>query len=312
MTADRVVVLRALGLGDLLAGVPALKALRRALPAAEISLVGPAAYAPLLALMPFVDRHVVAGELEAVPWDGPPPTVAVDLHGNGPASRDLLRALRPQRLVGFAGPQLPDAAGPWWDDAEPERDRWCRLIGAAFSVQTDPDDTLIERPGVRSPAPGAVIVHPGAAYAARRWPADRYAAVARSLGADRHVVVTGGPAEADLAAEVAAAAGLPESAVLTGLDLAGLAATVAEASLVICGDTGIAHVASAFATPSVVLFGPTPPQLWGPPARPQHAVLWHGTGRGDPWAERPDPALLQITVEQVLTAAAGRSAIGAP
>jgi ADP-heptose:LPS heptosyltransferase len=79
----------------------------------------------------------------------------------------------------------------------------------------------------------------------------------------------------------------------------GLAAVVAAARLVICGDTGVAHLATAFGTPSVVLFGPVAPSLWGPPADGPHTVLWHGDGTGSPWAEVPDPALLRITVEAV-------------
>ena len=87
-------------------------------------------------------------------------------------------------------------------------------------------------------------------------------------------------------------------------DLRGLAAAVAAAARVICGDTGVAHLATALGTPSVVLFGPTPPAEWGPPAdRPQHVALHHG-GRGDPHAGEPDPGLLEITVDEVLRAAA--------
>jgi ADP-heptose:LPS heptosyltransferase len=70
---------------------------------------------------------------------------------------------------------------------------------------------------------------------------------------------------------------------------------------VVCGDTGIAHLATAFGTPSVVLFGPVSPALWGPPARPWHRVLWAG-GVGDPHARDPDPGLLSIDVGAVLEA----------
>jgi uncharacterized protein YjbJ (UPF0337 family) len=71
---------------------------------------------------------------------------------------------------------------------------------------------------------------------------------------------------------------------------------------VLCCDTGVAHLATAYRTPSVVLFGPTPPGEWGPPPdRPQHRVLWRG-GRGDPHADAPDPGLLAIAVEDVLAA----------
>jgi ADP-heptose:LPS heptosyltransferase len=300
----RALALRALGLGDLLAGVPALTALRRALPDHDIALAAPAPLAPLVRLIPAVDRQVAAAELAPVPWTGPPPAVAVDLHGNGPASRDLLRALSPGRLVGFAGPLLAREDGPRWHDDEPERLRWVRLVTTVLGGPgADADDVAIDRPAAPSRHRGAVVVHPGAAYPARRWPPERFAAVARSLAELSEVVVTGGPSERPLAAAVAAGAGLPPEAVACDLDLDELAALVADAGLVVCGDTGVAHLASAYGTPSVLLFGPTPPALWGPPARPQHIVLWHVTGRGDPWAAVPDPALLRITVAEVVAAA---------
>ncbi|WP_324278587.1 glycosyltransferase family 9 protein [Blastococcus brunescens] len=77
---------------------------------------------------------------------------------------------------------------------------------------------------------------------------------------------------------------------------------VAAARVVVCGDTGVAHLASAYRRPSVVLFGPVSPALWGPPARPQHVVLWHGDGSGDPWGADLDPALRRITVDEVIEA----------
>ena len=66
----------------------------------------------------------------------------------------------------------------------------------------------------------------------------------------------------------------------------------------------MAHLATAFGVPSVVLFGPTPPAEWGPPAdRPRHVALHRG-GRGDPHAGTADPRLLGITVDDVLAALA--------
>ena len=291
----RALVYRAIGLGDLLTGVPALRALRRALPDHEIVLAAPSSQRPLVELIDAVDRLIPTAELEPVDWAGPPPDVGVDLHGNGPASRSLVEALHPRRLLAYTPEE--------WDPDEHERARWCRLVGTAFGVPTDPDDVRLPRPEVRSPAPGAVVVHPGAASGSRRWPVDRYAAVAGALErAGERVVVTGSPAELPLAQRLADLAGLPAFSLLAGgTDLAGLAALVADARLVVAGDTGIAHLASAYATPSVLLFGPTPPSRWGPPPGP-HTVLWHGTGVGDPHAADPDPALLQISVDEVLAA----------
>jgi ADP-heptose:LPS heptosyltransferase len=61
----------------------------------------------------------------------------------------------------------------------------------------------------------------------------------------------------------------------------------------------VAHLASAFGTPSVLLFGPTPPAEWGPPRDPRHRVLWAGR-TGDPHGDRPDPGLLAITPARVV------------
>jgi ADP-heptose:LPS heptosyltransferase len=154
---------------------------------------------------------------------------------------------------------------------------------------------------------GAALVHPGAAFPGRRWPAERFAAVARHLAdAGEDVRITGGPAEVELARAVAGQAGLGEEAVLAGrTSTLELAALVAAARVVVSGDTGTAHLASAYRRPSVVLFGPVSPALWGPPPREQHVVVWHGEvhgGTGDPWGTELDPALARTTVEEVTAA----------
>ena len=81
----------------------------------------------------------------------------------------------------------------------------------------------------------------------------------------------------------------------------------------ICGDTGVAHVATALGRPSVVLFGPVSPAQWGPPPeRPQHIALWAGR-TGDPHGRTVDPGLLEIGVDDVIEAlarATSRAATG--
>ena len=163
-----------------------------------------------------------------------------------------------------------------------------------------------------SPAP--VLVHPGAAYGAKRWPVERFAAVAAALDGPRTpVLVTGSGGERDLAVAVARGAGLPVDRVLAGrTDLGALCDLVARAGLVISGDTGIAHLASAYRTPSVVLFGPVDPAQWGPPADGPHVALAHPAARrGERFVDEPDPALLAIDVEEVLAAAAAVDGRGA-
>ena len=295
------VVLRPLGLGDLLTGVPAIRAVRAAVPGHRLVLATTAALRPLAELVDAVDEVLPAGELQPLDWTGPPPELAVDLHGKGPASHRIVAALHPDRLLCFGSPGYP---GPTWRADEHEVARWCRLVSEGLGVPADPDALDLAVPAVPPPVRGAAVVHPGAAFPGRRWPPERFAAVARHLAAAGHDVrVTGGPAEVDLARAVASTAGLPDEAVLAGRTTSlELAAVVAHARLVVCGDTGVAHLATAYRRPSVVLFGPVSPALWGPPPRPQHVVLWHGDGTGDPWGTELDPALAKITVEEVLAA----------
>jgi ADP-heptose:LPS heptosyltransferase len=188
-------------------------------------------------------------------------------------------------------------------EEEHEVHRWCRLV-SHYSADADWSDLSLAVPPhpVRA---GVTIVHPGAKSPTRRWPASRYAAVARALAERGHrVVVTGSLGERDVAVRVAREAGLPRAAALAGRTGIGeLAGLVAHARLVISGDTGVAHLATAYGTPSVVLFGPVSPQHWGaPPERPQHRALWAGS-TGDTFADRPDPGLLRITITDVLAAA---------
>jgi ADP-heptose:LPS heptosyltransferase len=303
----RVLVLRALGLGDMLAGVPALRALRRAFPRHELVLAAPAELAEPARLSGCVDRLLpTSAPQRAVPervdWDGPPPEVAVDLHGNGPPSHRLLTALRPVRLMAFAHPDMPQVTGPAWRAEEHERERWCRLV-RSYGVAADPGDLRMPRPAGRSPAPGAVVIHPGAGAPSRCWPVERFAVVAAALRRAGHrVVVTAGPGEEERAAHLAAEAGLAPADVYGSLSYGRLAALIADARAVLSGDTGIAHLAVAHATPSVTLFGPVPPRLWGPPPVPRHRALWHPGGGGDPHGTRTDPQLLRISTDEVLQA----------
>lgn len=306
--------LRALGLGDFLTAVPALRALAAAFPDHRRVLAAPAALEPLVRLSATVDEVVDARPLAPLDASLHGADVAVNLHGCGPRSHRLLLAAAPRRLIAFAHPDVPEAAdGPPWSDAEHEVSRWCRLLQAS-GIPADPTD--LDLPAPRRTAPsgacGATVVHPGAASGARRWPVERWAEVARhEVREGSTVIVTGGPGERELAMDLARGAGLAPEAVTAGrTDLLGLAATVAAADLVLCGDTGVAHLATALGTPSVVLFGPVPPSQWGPPPdRARHVALWAGSV-GDPHGAEPDPGLLRISVDDVLAALPQRTGDG--
>lgn len=296
----RVLALRALGLGDLLTALPALRGLRALHPESRLVLATSGWLEPIAMLSGAVDGVLPVKPLGPVP--GWPPELAVNLHGSGPQSTERLRELEPGRLWSYDGPGAPD-----WDDDHHEVERWCRLVDAHGGA-CDRLDLDLAAPTEPPLAGGLTIIHPGGAAASRRWPASRWSAVTEALADAGHdVVVTGSVSEIDLCRSVAAGAGLSQQAVLAGrLDVTGLAAVVACARLVVCADTGIGHLATAYRTRSVVLFGPVPPSRWGPPAgREQHAVLWSGT-TSDPFAATPDPGLLEISPEDVLAATMAR------
>lgn len=297
-------VLRALGLGDLLVAVPALRALRRAYPGHRVVLAAPAWLGPVVGLTGAVDELLPVADLDAALPGVGPVDVAVNLHGAGPQSHALLDASAPRERVGHAAPGWD---GPVWVDETNERRRWVEVL-RHHGVPGDPSDVGLRRPDVPSTAPGAVVVHVGAAYGSRSWPAERFAAVARELTARRRtVVLTGSAAERERATAIGTAAGLPGQANLAGrTGLAELAALVADAALLVTVDTGAAHLATAYGTPSVVLFGPATVERWGPPPEGPHVVLTDERVRvGDAFGARPDPALLAVGPRDVLRAAEG-------
>lgn len=311
-----VLTMRGLGLAGLLTAVPALRGIRRALPAHRHVLATSPWVAQVVPLLGpgLVDAILPVHELGPVPFGGAV-DIAVNLHGRGPESHARLLELRPppRRLVAFAV-EGSFEHGPEWRPHENEAQRWCRLVlesGLCRPDDVDPRDLSIDAPVDREPPPGAagaVVVHPGGTRAARQWPPQRWAElVARLVGDGRRIVLTGSAEEHALCEQVAGLAGVapaPVEAVsnLAGTgDVADLAAVVAAAAHVVSGDTGIAHLATALGTPSTVLFGPVPPSEWGPPPdTPQHLALWHG----------PD-GLGAITVEEVYLAVRRPVVLGA-
>ncbi|MET8200899.1 glycosyltransferase family 9 protein [Micromonospora taraxaci] len=302
-----ILVLRALGVGDLVTAVPAVRALRAAYPSRELALAAPAGLAPLVDLVGGVDRLVDTSGLDRPVRVGSAPQVAVNLHGRGPQSHRLLAATQPGRLLAFADPDGDHADGPQWSDDEHEVDRWCRLL-SWYGIPADRADLGLRRPAPAGLPAGVTVLHPGSKVPAKRWPAERFAALARALTDQGHrVLLTGSADERALAARVAEAAGLGSDAVLAGrTDLGTLAALVADARLVVSGDTGVAHLATGYGTASVVLFGPVPPAHWGPPPdRPRHRVLWAGEGDWPRWdGVGSHPTMAALRLDEVLAAVA--------
>ncbi|WP_228000590.1 glycosyltransferase family 9 protein [Nocardia australiensis] len=299
-----VLVLQARGLGDLLTAVPALRALRRARPNDHIVLAAPHRLKPIVDLIAPIDELVPTQELGAFRWDAARPELAINLHGPSAESIVTLTKTDPGRILTYHNAAFPELAGPEWQQDMHDVDRWCHLL-ESDGIVADRRNLGLVPPVSTTSHRDCVVVHIGAGAPARRWPPDRFAAVVRHLLVlGREVVITGDETERDIALSIAARASLPTHRVLAGeQNLIELAATVAEAALVISGDTGVAHLATAFGTRTVLLFGPTPPHWGGPPPHllGRHAVLWAGQV-GDPNADTPDPGLLRIGVTEVINA----------
>jgi ADP-heptose:LPS heptosyltransferase len=148
-----------------------------------------------------------------------------------------------------------------------------------------------------------LVVHPGASVPARAWAPELFARlVARLTRAGQAVVVTGGPGEEALTAQVAGG----RACDLAGrLDLASTAAVIAGAEAIVVGNTGPAHLAAAVGTPVVSVFAPTvPAQRWRPWMVP-HVVLGNqAIGCAGCRARRcpvkGHPCIDELTVEEVV------------
>jgi lipopolysaccharide heptosyltransferase I len=139
-----------------------------------------------------------------------------------------------------------------------------------FTIALGPAD-LAAAQALLAPLPWPrVVLHPAARWRTKLWVADRWRALAAALAqAGWGVILTGGPGDAPLAAEIVAGLERPPLNLVGQVGLKGLAALLRGADLMVTVDSGPMHMAGAVGTPVVALFGPTDPRRTGPlgPAR---------------------------------------------
>ncbi len=299
----RVVILRALRLGDLLCSVPAFRALRSAWPEAEIVLVG------LPWARSFVERFPMYLDgfrefpgfpgLPEIPPDvaripaflaeiqGEKFDLAIQMHGSGSFVNPLVALFGARRAAGFAlpGDYRPDSKLfiDWPDGLEINRLlKLVESLGAPlkgdhleFPVRVADRDALHAIEGVEDLTSNSyVCIHPGASVPERRWPPESFAAVADALGGrGLRVVLTGSAAEADLTRSVAASMTHPALDLAARTDLGALAALIDRARLMVSNDTGVAHLAVARKVPSVIVSTGDNPARWAPIDSGRHRVL---------------------------------------
>jgi heptosyltransferase-1 len=113
-------------------------------------------------------------------------------------------------------------------------------------------DKIMRNPGAQA----AVLINPGAGWGAKRWPVDRYAAVARGLSQRGYrVLVNAGPGEEPLADAIVK--GTAGAAIPLATSLEQLLALTRRIALCVAGDTGPLHLACALGRPVVGIYGPT-------------------------------------------------------
>jgi ADP-heptose:LPS heptosyltransferase len=301
---ERIAVLRANGIGDFVFTLPALAALRRAYPAAEIVLLGRHWHRGFLTGRPGPwDRVVVRPGCRGVNDSAPDDPAAIEaffaamraerfdlavqLHGGGRHSNPFVRRLGAQLTVGLRTP-----------DAEPV-DRWSPyvylqneiargletvvLVGA---IADDWQPRLAVTPRDLAESQAAVpdddhrpfaVINPGAGDPRRRWPPDGFAAVADRLAdAGLMVVVTGVGGERPAAAAVVAGMRRPAADLAGRLSLEALAGLLSRAAVVVSNDSGPLHLAGAVGAATVgIYWGPNLVNA-GPPGRARHrpVVSW--------------------------------------
>lgn len=320
--ASRFLIVRLGSLGDVVHAIPAVAALRERHLDATIDWIVDPRYTELLRMVKGIDGVIpfdprggwrqllqTARELRRRRYDA-----AVDLQGLI-KSAVLARAAGARRVIGFTRAHLrePLARLFYTETRDPGDVPHVIQKGLSLMRAFGVTETSISFPLVVPPSKtrSYVLINPGAAWPNKRWPAERFGALAASLRERRGVgsLVLWGPGEEELAAAVvAASSGAAQLAPPTSItDIAALASG---ASLMISGDTGPLHIAAAVGTPIVALFGPTRTERNGPWSASDVSIsrfdrcVCHYERR----CRRNQPCIDEITVEEVIEAVERRVA----
>lgn len=295
----RIAVLRAVGIGDLVLALPALDALHAAYPDAELVLLARAPHRELLRGRPGpVDRVEVVPPYPGVGDDTasrdspevrawfaaqPVPDLAEQLHGGGGNSNPFVRRLGARVSVGARAAGAPglDRDMAYGTDQH-EVLRLLEVVALAGASPVGLAPRLLPAPGDAAAARAVlpddgrplVVLHPGATDPLRRWPVERFAAVADALaGRGCTVAVVGsGPDDAATAARLCALALTAPVDLVDRLPLPATAGLLARADLLVGNDSGPRHLAEALGTPTVGVFWLPNLLNAGPLTRARHRV----------------------------------------
>ena len=319
----RILIFRALQVGDMLCAVPALRALRIAFPEAHITLAGlPWAAAFARRFSGYIDDflsfsgHPLLPEQPAYPQrfeafvddaNQRETDLVLQMHGSGEVSNAIVSQLNARRHIAFGQQNIiPGFSTLRYPTHGHEIERLLALARFAVSVMREQmpvnqhgtefnselefpidaaDRIELKRSRLNLRRHGYLCIHPGARDRSKCWPAEYFAQVADRLSVSHglQVVLTGSSAERQLAGEVAAAMQAPAINAACDMSLGALAALLRDARLLICNDTAVSHLAAALSVPSVVIFQRSEVSRWAPMDRALHRVVCAGTGTGPVW-----------------------------
>ncbi|HET9478959.1 MAG TPA: glycosyltransferase family 9 protein [Pyrinomonadaceae bacterium] len=288
-SVQRVLIVRLRSIGDTVLATPSLFALKRFLPQARVDILVEEWVAPLLTDHPHVDNVVVlergglvartrvARELRAARYD-----VVYNLHG-GTTATFLTRATGARHRVGFKTYQYaklhtqlaPSPLLLWGQQKTHSVEQQLALLGWTGVPVSDRPRTRL---GISAEAVATVnqhlaaaeladrkiaLIHPAAAFETKRWASENFAHVAEFL-ADRGFapVAIAAPHEAQVISDLLTAASV--KIVALDLSLPEVIALASRSQLFVGNDSGIAHIAAAVGTPSVVVFGSSNVAHWRP------------------------------------------------
>lgn len=286
---ERVLVVRADNLGDVVMTTPALRALRTAAPHVRIDLLASPAGARVAPLIPAVTdvltvspswqqagtprraAELAAAEAELVDrvragnYDA---MLVFTSHSQSPWPAAHVGMLAGIGLRAVHSTEFGGAVATHWVTPPPvgthQVDRCLHLLAALEVPSAGPELELVIPPTDRE-GPYAVLA-PGGSCPSKRYPADRFAAVARRLAdAGLAVLVTGAPQEAPLVAAVVAGAAHAGVTPLGDVTVPELAGVIGGADVVVCNNSGCLHLADAARVPVVVTYAGTEARTEMPP-----------------------------------------------
>jgi heptosyltransferase-1 len=327
--STRILLVKLSSFGDVLHALPTLEALRELYPQGHITWLVEEAYAPLLVGHPALDevwavprvrlgqkvgREEVLrlirllGRVRASRFD-----LAIDLQGLLKSALWVALAKSP-RKVGYDRTRelsyllLTERLPPY----DPEAHAVWRYLNVARHLGAPP--TLPRfRLGLTPAFPNSpalphrdlVVLHPGARWATKLWPAANWAQLGDWLSRDQKlaVVITGSPGDRALAAQIMTKMREKAWNLAGRTSLPELAGIMQKARLAVTADTGPMHLAAALGTRVVAIFGPTAPGRTGPFGE-GHRVVRLGV-ECSPCFQRhcPEPrCLTDLSPEEVLAA----------